>query len=308
MSLGTYLSEQWNRLAFSVLAVGITLAAVGLEFRYDYVERAIGRYLTWHNGERQEAGQIWETVSVSEEVQQQLDNMVADRRTQVSLDEQVNNIVELIEMARAREQVLLSRDRFLEIYNRMPAYQSALIIEPLQLLELIGTLGGWQRTLIEFEGGDMVFFLVDGANNVLEERRLGADYVTFYMSGEATRPFGQSATGVSDTEIYPPDVFYNAWAGLSDDQRSGIPLGSDDMIAWRYRLQRVGVNLRNLVGERIEIAFELSGDQGLVTVRVLGRSLAVLHLVDEMNRLSGRPPISTENREEGGWFPIPLPF
>ncbi|MBW7997437.1 MAG: hypothetical protein FVQ81_12855 [Candidatus Glassbacteria bacterium] len=307
MSVRTLIVDQWYRLAFSVLVAGITVAAVVLEFRINYVERSIGRYLTWHNAGRQEAGQIWETVSLSEEVQQQLDELVADRRAQVSLDEQVDDLVQLIQMAREREQVLLSRDRFLEIYNRMPSYQSALIIEPLQLLELIGSLEGWQRTLIEFEGGDMLFFLVDGTNSVLQERRLDADYVTFYMSGAGSRPFGRDRDDISAAEPYPPDVFYDAWAGLPGEQRSGIPLSNDELIAWRYRLLRVGVNLRNLVGERTEIAFELSGDQGLTTVRVLGRSLAVLHLVDEMNRRAGRPPIATDDPEGGGFiFTLPL--
>ena len=287
-------SLQWNRIVFSVLAVGITAGAVVLEFKIDYVEKAIGRYLTWHNADRQEGGSIWETVSMSEEVQQQLDDLVQDRRAKVSLDEQVNDIVQIIEMARDREQVLLSRDRFLEIYNNMPAYQSALIIEPLQLLELIGTLEGWQRTLIESENGDLVFLLVDGSNEILQERRLAADFVTYYMSGRDSRPFDQNQGLPGTSEPYPAGIFYDAWAALAVEHRSGIPLGNDELVAWRYRLQRVGIDLQNTVGGRTEVAFELSGDQGLTTVRILGRSLAVMYLADTMNRLSGRPPITDD--------------
>ncbi len=305
MSIGTYIRDQWYRIAFSVLAVGITAAAVVLEFRVSYVERAIGRYLTWHNADRQEGGKIWETVSLSEKVREQLDDLVQDRRARVSLDEPVEQIVQLIGMAREREQVLLSRDRFLEIYNRLPAYQSALIIEPLRLLELIGSLEGWQRTLIEFSDGDLLFFLVDGSNNVLQQWRLAADYVTYFMSGRESRPFGQDDGSFNTQEPYPADVFYDAWARLPAQQRSGIPLDSDELVAWRYRLLRVGIDLQNVVGERTEIAFELSGDQGLSTVRILGRSLAVLYLADEMNALAGRPPIASETGGKGGTAPPP---
>ncbi len=303
MSLGTLLRDQWHRIAFSLLAVGITAGAVVLEFKISYVERAIGRYLTWHNADRTEGGKIWETVSLSEEVREQLDDMVQDRRAQVSLDEQVEQMVQLIGMTREREQVLLSRDRFLEIYNRLPAYQSALIIEPLQLLELIGTLQGWQRTLIEFSGGELVFFLIDGSNAVLQKRQLAADYVTYYMSGRESRPFGQDDGMLNVAEPYPPDVFYDAWARLPAQHRSGIPLGNDELVAWRYRLQRVGIDLQNVVGQRTEIAFELSGDQGLRTVRILGRGLAVLHLADQMNLLAGRPPIGSETDTSAGDIP-----
>ena len=264
------------------------------------MERAIGHYLTWHNAERQEAGQIWEAVSKSEEVQQQLDNLVQDRRAQVSLDEQVNNLVELIELVRDREQVIITRDRLLEIYNRMPSYQSALIYEPVQLLELIGKLEGWQRVLLEFNGGDLVFYLVDGTNEVLNERRLAADYVTFYMSQADSRDLSLGAgTALGEEPPYPAAVFYEAWAAILSEQRAGIPLGSRELIAWRYRLQRVALDLHTLVGDRLEIAFELSGDQGLTTVRILGRSLAVLHLANEMNRIDGREPISTDEQEGG---------
>jgi hypothetical protein len=289
-------------MLFSVFVAGLTTTAVVLEFRHSYVERAIGRYLTWHNDSRQVAGQIWESVSLSEEVQQQLDDLVADRRAEVSLDEQVADLVQLIQLVSEREQVLLSRERFLEIYNRMPDYQSALIMEPVELLELIGTLTGWQRTLIEFDGGDLMFFLVDAANTVMREQRLAAEYVTFYMSGMATGAFERDTGGLPRPEPYPAPVFYDAWAALPESQRGGIPLGSEELIAWRYRLQRVGIDLSEVVGERMVIAFELSGDQGLTTVRVLGRSLAVLQLADMMNRLSDRPPITTEEPGGEGFF------
>ncbi len=288
-----------------MLAVGITAAAVVLEFRVNYVERAIGQYLTWHNSDRSESGKIWETVSLSEEVREQLDVLVQDRRAKISLDEPVEQMVQLIGMTREREQVLLSRDRFLEIYNRLPAYQSALIIEPLQLLELIGSLDGWQRTLIEFDSGDMVFLLIDGSNTVLHQRRLAADYVTYYMSGRESRPFGQHDGAFNAQEPFDADVFYDAWARLPVEFRNGIPLGNDELVAWRYRLLRVGIDLRNTVDQRTEIAFELSGDQGLSTVRILGRGLAVLHLADEMNLLAGRTPIATETGYEGEAEPLP---
>lgn len=298
MNIRTLLVDQWYRIAFTVLAVGITTAAVVMEFRVNYVERAIGRYLTWHNADRQEAGQIWETVTKSEEVQQQLDDLVQDRRAQVSLDEQVASLAELITMVTEREQVILTRDRFLEIYNQMPVYQSALIVEPVQLLQLTGSLEGWQRVLIESSSGELIIYLVDGNNEVLTERRLAADYVTYYMSGADTRALDAgAATQLGGQEPYPAEVFYSAWAKLPVDQREGIPLSSDNLLSWRYRLQRVAVDLHTLVGDRLEVAFELSGYQGLTTVRVLGRGLAVLYLANEMNLIAGREPISTEGVE-----------
>lgn len=303
MGILEYIREQWYRLAFSAFVAGITAAAVVLEFRVNYVEAAIGRYLTWHNESRQEHGQIWETVSLSEQVQEQLDDLVADRRQRVSVDERIDRIEQLIELVRERGQLLVSRDRFLEIYTRMPTYQSALIIEPVRMLELIGELEGWQSTLLEYVDGELAIYMVDGANNVLRERTLAADFVTFFMNRQGQRAFGLDTAEFGDN-LYAAGDFYDAWARLPMSYRQGIPLSSDELVAWRYRLQRVGVNLENPVSGRTEIAFELSTDQGLRTVRVLGRSLAVLHLVNQMNVVSGRRPLAPDT---AGFIQIPPP-
>ena len=307
MRLRTLIGDNWQRLVFSSLVLSVTAAAVGLEFRTNYVERAIGRYLAWHNSSREVSGQIWETVSRSEDVQQQLDDLVRTRRQQASIEEPVESIGQLIALVFAREKLMMGRDRFLEIYNSLPLYQSTLIIDPLELLDLANRLAAWQRTLIEFMEGDLHFYLVDGLNNVLAERTLSAEYVNFLLAARESHSSGLDAIAAFQGSRYPAEVFYEAWGRLNPDQRSGIPLGARELIAWRYRLQRVAVNHYALVGDRLEIGFELSGDEGLTTVRVVGRSLPVLALAAVLDSLSG----SQGAAASGDSLPelkLPLPF
>ena len=288
MSSGTLWLELREKVIFSLLTLLLTLGALALEFRYNYAEKAIGRYLAWHNLSRQESGQIWDTVSVSETVQQQLEDLVRDRKQQTSLDEQtIREIEDLIELVYAREKVILGRDQFLEMYNRFPLYQKTMIIEPIELLDLIGKLTGWQRTLIEFAEGNLNFYLIDGLNNVLEQRSLGAEFVNFLLMEKQSRSSGLDGISSFNGPRYSSAVFYEAWSRLDPQQRNAIPLSEDELIAWRYRLQRVAVNHGSLIGDRMAIGFELSGDEGLTTVQALGRSLAVLSLVDLMDSLGG---------------------
>ncbi|HLA39372.1 MAG TPA: hypothetical protein VJ417_05205, partial [Candidatus Glassbacteria bacterium] len=242
MRLRTLFGDNWQRLVFSSLMLSVTAAAVGFEFRTNYVERAIGRYLAWHNSSREVSGQIWETVSRSEDVQQQLDDLVRTRRQQASIEEPVESIGQLIALVFAREKLMMGRDRFLEIYNSLPLYQSTLIIDPLELLDLANRLAAWQRTLIEFMEGDLHFYLVDGLNNVLAERTLSAEYVNFLLAARESHSSGLDAIAAFQGSRYPAEVFYEAWGRLNPDQRSGIPLGARELIAWRYRLQRGAVN------------------------------------------------------------------
>jgi hypothetical protein len=289
MGARSFWIELRGKIIFGLFTILLFAAALGGEFRYNYVENAIGRYLAWHNSGRQASGQIWESVSVSEDVQKQLDDLVRTRRQETAVETPVGSLDELIQEVFFREKLVITRDQFIEMYLRFPLYHSAMIIDPVEMLEMISALTNWQRTLVVFEQGDLYFYLVDGLNNVLEERSLSSEYINYFLAEKESRSFGLDAFSSFSGAHYPADIFYDAWALLAPGQRSGIPLSNEELIAWRYRLQQLGVNHRTLIGDRMELGFELSGDEGLTTVRILGRSLAVLALVEKMDiLLSGR--------------------
>ncbi len=294
-----------DRLSLGLALALFTVAAVALEFRYSYLERGIGRYLAWHNSSRREFGQIWETVALSEDVQQRLDVMANNRRQESMVEERVGELARLVELVRQREKMVLSRERFLEIYDELPAWQSALIVEPVELIELIGGMPDWQRTLLVLEEGALGCYLIDGRSEVLRQLILGREDVEFFQDEIKTRNQSLDAFDWARDQLFRPEVFYDAWALLSPEERAGIPLGSHDLIAWRYRLQRVAVNRGQLVGDRMELGFELAGDSGLGTVRLLGRAPAVLALVEQMSLLAGIPAETGEPAP--GDFPGPAP-
>jgi len=287
MSAYGFWIELRGKIIFCLFTFLLFAAAVGGEFRYNYVERAIGRYLAWHNSTRQASGQIWESVSVSEDVQKQLDDLVRTRRQETAVETPVASLDELIQEVFFREKLVITRDQFIEMYLRFPLYHSAMIVDPVEMLGMVNELTNWQRTLIVFEQGDLNFYLVDGLNNVLGECSLSAEYINYFLAEKESRSLGLDAFISFRGAHYPAGVFYDAWALLTPGQRSGIPLSNEELIAWRYRLQRVGVNHSTLIGDRMELGFELSGDQGLTTIRVLGRSLSVLALVEKMDILLG---------------------
>lgn len=289
MGARSFWIELRGKIIFGLFTFLLFAATVGVEFRYNYVENAIGRYLAWHNSGRQASGQIWESVSVSEDVQKKLDDLVRTRRQETAVETPVASLDELIQEVFFREKLVITRDQFIEMYLRFPLYHSAMIIDPVEMLEMISALTNWQRTLVVFEQGDLYFYLVDGLSNVLEQRSLSSEYINYFLAEKDSRSFGLDAFNSFRGANYPADIFYDAWALLTPGQRSGIPLSNEELIAWRYRLQQVGVNHRTLIGDRMELGFELSGDEGLTTVRILGRSLAVLALVEKMDiLLSGR--------------------
>jgi hypothetical protein len=285
MSKFWFRGEFRETVIFSLLGWTFALVAVFVEFRYNYVEKAIGRYLAWNNGTRQESGQIWKTVQLSENVRQRLDDLVTRQREETAITERIDGLGQLIEIVRAREKVVMTRDRFLEMYSDLPLYQSSLIIEPENLVELIGHFPAWQRTLIVLDEGALSFYLVDGLNNVLEKMSLAGEYVEFFLAEKGTRTSGLEAFPWLGEKVYPADVFYDSWARLTPEERAGIPLSSLELISWRYRLQRVAVNQQSLIGDRMEMGFELSGDEGLGTVRLLAKSSSVLRMVNAMDSL-----------------------
>ncbi|MEA1996843.1 MAG: hypothetical protein U9N45_04365, partial [Gemmatimonadota bacterium] len=285
--IGSSLPESLDAVIWGLVAGVIAAAAVVLEFRTNYLEQAIGRYLSWHNETRRESGQIWETVEVSEDVQDRLDDLVSTRRQERVVEDEIETLDQLVELVYERGKKVMTRDRFLEMYtDELPLYQSSLILGPVEMVELIGRLPAWQRTLIVMEEGDLKFYLIDGLNGMLDEISLSREYVTFFLSEKGTRSQGLDAFARLRENIYPADIFYDAWALLTPQERAGIPLSSMDLISWRYRLQRCAASHSHLIGGRMEMGFELSTDEGLVTVRILGRSLSVVSLLDRMESIA----------------------
>ena len=275
--------EHRSQLIFGLLVSLACVGAVWLEFRYSYVERAIGRYLSWHNPGRQEFGLVWENVTVSETVQRRMDDLVEDARRREAVEERIRTLDHLVELVSSRERMILTRDQFLEMYSGLPLYQSTLIIEPVHLLELIGKFPSWERTLIVIEPEGLNFYLVDGLNNVLESIVTPSEYTEFFLLEKQTRDYPLDALGTPAGSIYPAEVFFDALVRLTPQERSGIPITPAELISWRYRLQRVAVSPGALIGDRMEIGFELIQADGLKTYRILGRGSSVLSLMTGMD-------------------------
>ena len=279
-----------------MLFAAIVIAVVWLEFQYSYFERAIGQYLAWHNSERVAAGTIWETVNTSEDVQDKLENLVQEARQRESVENDVSSVLELVELVNSRERLVLTRDRFLEIYSLFPRFESSVIIDPVYLLELIGKYPSWERTLLTLGDRGLSLDLIDGSNAVLHSLLISGSYIDFFYRDRSTRESNLDAIPVFRGAIYPAEIFFNSLVQLSPSEQAGIPLGMNDLLAWRYRLQRVGISRSGGLGDRVEMGFEVIQDDGLKTYRILGRSSSVLALMNRMEMAFGTSAMMGESR------------
>mgnify|MGYP000876011804 CR=1 FL=1 len=76
--------QDWFKRMFSVrslTAVLIILLLAVFEFRFDWIERALGSYLSTTNRQRPETGVIWETAHHTEQAQDSLEEIIVDRET-----------------------------------------------------------------------------------------------------------------------------------------------------------------------------------------------------------------------------------
>ena len=113
-----------------------------------------------------------------------------------------------------------------------------------------------------------------------------AEYTEFILQEEKTRDYPLDAVESLAGGVYPAEAFYHALVNLTAAERSGIPVTALELISWRYRLRRVAVSPGRMIGDRIEMGFELIQEDGLKTYRVLGRSSSVLALLTGMENFS----------------------
>jgi hypothetical protein len=289
---------QWIRRLLVPRAFGLLLAFAALvvtELRFDWIEIAVGSYLTTTNAYRPETGNIWDQGRQNDSARQALSQFMNQRQSAQLEARRATSLAQVVSGIDDERGAMISAEHFVDLYLALPPVISHEIISPYTLLAQLSS-GQWQRTFFEQPEHQLSIYLLDSQNQVLHRLIVGSGLLEHVLRGEVA--VSSSLSGLSDfaDHIYPAQRFFELLNNYPAGVRQGIIANPQDLLRISGRIVRVGIS-NTTFGDVIDLGFEVEGGQGLKVILTQGNADDIRRLQRALDgsRTLGRPIFEKES-------------
>ncbi|PIE61319.1 MAG: hypothetical protein CSA29_03980 [Desulfobacterales bacterium] len=246
------------------------------EFRFDWCESLVGRYLITTNIGRPEIGTIWESGRHTVTALQSIDDIFLEKENKAQLIRTARSFSELADGLHAGQWVNLDKARFKSLYLSLTPARQREIIQPARLLWLLNT-NQTARIFCEGRPGGILVYFADSENRVIHQfdlnthRKYASDG---FFSGALEMLEGFAGN------IYGVDRFFEAVFRLPPEIIPELIPNSDTLLSQSGTIDRVGIGNAAEEGV-IRIGFEFShlGERRVVTTRAQEWAVWQLNLI-----------------------------
>lgn len=199
----------------------IVLLLIVLELRFDWMEKALGSYLSTTNRQRPETGLIWETAHHTQQAQETVDDITVDKEAVQSSARSAVDLSAIVSQIADSQSVWISPDHFCSLYNRLPSSLSSRILSPMELLQIRGE-DRWERTYLSKFGNQLSIYLIDRDNRVLREMVVPNSILVQIERGQTLFEGSLEEWGAPPEGIVPAETFFSALRSLPVDAQYEI--------------------------------------------------------------------------------------
>ena len=167
----------------SVAGLVILSAFLFLEFYTNLFEKSVGYYLKWQNHKRPQLGRMWERDRQSLIAQAQIQSIRSSLDIQEESASGISSLKQLFENVAPGFPLVVTREKFLQLYFDFPGLGSEQIISPYDLISL-DSAKNWNRVLLKRFGPWITLQFLDQKNIPAHEIFLSIDTI---LDIQATR-------------------------------------------------------------------------------------------------------------------------
>ena len=172
-----------RRPSHSVAGLVILSAFLFLEFYTNLFEKSVGYYLKWQNHKRPQLGRMWERDRQSLIAQAQIQSIRSSLDIQEESASGISSLKQLFENVAPGFPLVVTREKFLQLYFDFPGLGSEQIISPYDLISL-DSAKNWNRVLLKRFGPWITLQFLDQKNIPAHEIFLSIDTI---LDIQATR-------------------------------------------------------------------------------------------------------------------------
>ncbi|MEK9629098.1 MAG: hypothetical protein VW455_08750 [Nitrospinota bacterium] len=179
----------------------ILSAFLSLEFYTNLFEKSVGYYLKWQNHKRPQLGRMWERDRQSLIAQAQIQSIRSSLDIQEENASGISSLKQLFENVAPGFQLVVTREKFLQLFFDFPGQGSEQIISPYDLISLDSTKQ-WDSVLLKRFGPWVTVQFLDRKNIPVHEVFLSVDTI---LDVQATHSIKRGT--LEDSNFKPNRIF-----------------------------------------------------------------------------------------------------
>ena len=255
----------------TALLVILLAAIIALEFGTDLFERMGGNLMKWTNANRQRLGRAWEDQSVSMSAMQEMEEIIARQEETRRELHTLSDFTKLPQQLAEGKLLTISRERFVELYERIPYIFSAKLGSPLDLMEL-KIVSSWNRTAFIGRNNGLDIYFINNENYVLQKLVIDEEFFKWMERWGVELPGNLELNPDYQDRIFTAAEFVRALSQMEDADKY-FTLGKE-LLNNRGSLIKVGIS-RRWHQEMVEMAFQYA-ESGTIVYSVDNRFALLL--------------------------------
>jgi hypothetical protein len=269
----------WIGRWFSLRSIAVGLVLVVLlftEFRFNWIENVAGTYLVSTNRARPQSGTIWEQGEQSLQARQELATYMNQRQVAQREARQAATLGQVIAGLGNGNGAMISAEHFVELYLKLPPVLSHEIISPFSLLNQLST-GQWQRTYFDRQGEQLLIYMLDTGNQVVDRLVVGPSLLANIQRGEVAVSGRLEQLSDLANHVYAARRFFSTLNALPAAVQQEVIAHPEELLRVSGRVLRVGIS-DDHYNDTVDLGFEVEAADGFKVVLMQGRQDAVYQL------------------------------
>ena len=160
----------------SILGLAILTGFFYIELYTNLFEKSVGYYLKWQNHKRPQLGRMWERDRQSLIAQAQIQSIRSSLNTQEENTSNISSLKQLFEDVAPGFPLVVTREKFIQLYFDFPGQGSGLIMSSYDLANL-DSKKIWDRILLKRFGPWITLQFLDKKNIPIHEIFLSVDTI-----------------------------------------------------------------------------------------------------------------------------------
>jgi hypothetical protein len=261
------------------------VAVIATEFRFNWLENAVGAYLASTNSARPESGAIWDQGRQSELARETLSQFMNQRQDVQREVRRATSLAQVLAEVTDERGAMISAAHFIELYLKLPPVLSHEIVSPFTLLSHLSS-NKWQRTFFERQSQQVSIYLLDDQNQVLHRLVIGPALMEHIAQGEVAIHTSLHQLGDFADHIYPAEQFFNLLNSLPEQTRKGIVASPEELLRISGRIVKVGISSESM-GGITALGFEVEDVEGPKVILTQGRTADIEQLLGMLQSQPG---------------------
>jgi hypothetical protein len=230
------------RKLWHCVAMLIVLSAfLFLEFYTNLFEKSVGYYLKWQNHKRPQLGRMWERDRQSLVAQAKIKSIRSSLNLQRETALGITSFKHLFEGLSPGFPLIISREKFLQLYFDFPGQWSEHIISSYDLVELDSSKN-WDRVFLKRFGPWITLQFIDRQNIPLHELFLSIDTLFEVQATRTVKRGTLEDAEFPENRIFPISEFLPVLKSLDAMTQKAVFPEPRWFLGKNYHVTRVGVS------------------------------------------------------------------